>query len=325
MKRLMLLLATALLAASLPATAGGGALSFRIMDLNASGNRRNFWVEGLNNNMPPLLIANQGVVGADRISRTIAFKGNGTSWGSLVSFDPTTALNTFAAGINDTGKVVGYSMNQPALWAPKIIAIPGLPYGSQLRDINNNDLVVGRRYIGPNFTGFRYDLHTGETVDMKGGTDSAAMAINNADEFTGFERTVAIPESSIFHFTDEQGGTRYALGRGNDISDRGTIVGHYNQPSTPPMAFYKKAGGDIVQIANNGWANGINSRDEIVGVANSGAFFYSEKRGLIDLRTVITNLTGWGVLQAKAINNRRYIVGTGLHGGVQKSFMLIPN
>lgn len=82
-------------------------------------------------------------------------------------------------------------------------------------------------------------------------------------------------------------------------------------------------------------AFGINDHDEVVGdVSDVGgnsasgllyqAAFYWQKGKMHNLNKCIGENRGWKLQTARAINNRGQIVGTGLHNGKTRGFLLTP-
>jgi probable HAF family extracellular repeat protein len=75
-------------------------------------------------------------------------------------------------------------------------------------------------------------------------------------------------------------------------------------------------------------ANGINEAGDIVGWADTGtmdtsAVIYSNGTWR-DLNTLIARGSGWFLSVATGINTSGQIVGTGLHNGAERAFLLTP-
>lgn len=72
-------------------------------------------------------------------------------------------------------------------------------------------------------------------------------------------------------------------------------------------------------------AYGLNNVGQIVGkaAAGVGAFLYTEKEGMRRLNDLVKDPT-WVLQIARGINDAGQIVGTGLHNGVTRAFLLTP-
>ena len=146
-------------------------------------------------------INNQGmIVGNDG---TGAFSYQNDVEQILPALDPAINYGSEALGINDSGKVVGYSgasdrFSHATLWQN------GVPYdlgsfgrGSVAYDINNSDMVVGYANL-PNgqITAFIYQ--NGQMTDLLAGTlwhNGAAESINDSGQIVGW----AISPSGAIH------------------------------------------------------------------------------------------------------------------------------
>ncbi len=120
-----------------------------------------------------------------------------------------------------------------------------------------------------------------------GGSSSRATAIN--------EDGVAVGSSMTAGDT-----TRHAvLYRRGLIADLGTL-----------------GGGDSEAL-------GIDDCGEVVGASNGHAFLYLHRK-MIDLARLLPRNSRWMLTMANGINDRHVIVGTGIHNGVQRGFVLTP-
>jgi len=79
-------------------------------------------------------------------------------------------------------------------------------------------------------------------------------------------------------------------------------------------------------------ANALNDSDVVVGfgdfTGSAGAihaFQWTASNGMTDLNNLIPPNSGWTLLEAKGINERGEIVGTGVIQGEEHAFLLIPN
>lgn len=76
-------------------------------------------------------------------------------------------------------------------------------------------------------------------------------------------------------------------------------------------------------------AYAINNKSQIVGTAdgggyqNSRAFLYQQGK-MYDLNALIPTASGWVLLDARGLNDKGQIVGSGTHGGKNHAFLLTP-
>lgn len=135
--------------------------------------------------------------------------------------------------------------------------------------------------------GIRRDLGT------LGGTESRALAVNTPGQIVGISSIAqaAADGNPLYHAFFWNAGK---------MTDLGTLPGD------------KQSG-----------ANALNSRGEVVG--------YSGERGCLwrggkaqDLNALLPAGSGWVLQGAAGINNRGQIVGTGLHRGKKRGYLLTP-
>ena len=116
---------------------------------------------------------------------------------------------------------------------------------------------------------------------------------------------------------------------GRAIDSAGDIVGD-NNTGTKHAWFYGAALGGMVDlgVGNNSYAKGINDHGQIVGYYGSGAYDSGTTAGsyvALQNSAVVTNLGGWSLTAAWAIDNSGDIVGTGTNGsGSLDAFLLTP-
>ncbi|HVT11995.1 MAG TPA: hypothetical protein VHE55_06985 [Fimbriimonadaceae bacterium] len=115
------------------------------------------------------------------------------------------------------------------------------------------------------------------------------------------------------------------------ISSRGVAVGYREDRPLGGGAYYYavmyKNGVliplDRTQTNGGSWANAINSQEVIVGAKNGHATMW--RNGIeTDLNRLIPANSGWVLAEAKSINDRGQIVGTGAYQGAPMPFLLNP-
>ena len=118
----------------------------------------------------------------------------------------------------------------------------------------------------------------------------------------------------------------------NAINSNGWIVGTSGSAQGQRAALWKD--GSIYSLGVLGGdtyssAYGLNAEGFVVGVSGSSSGrkpFVFDGASMVDLNSVLEPLTasGWMLDQALAINASGQIVGTGVHNGQQRGFLLNP-
>ncbi|MBO0698834.1 MAG: hypothetical protein J2P46_10600 [Zavarzinella sp.] len=265
-----------------------------------------------------------------------------------------------ALAVNDAGQVLGVAgpdnslLHQRAvLWAPGA-AEPadlggkiggGADFGGAVKDLNNRGEVVGWGNSFPQGTGYIWSaaLGTKELPDLDPGDF-------NGGEFEPYGIT---DDGQIVGTTIR---VNFDTGTSTEVSVTGSRT-TIQEISTDFLAVGKvNAGGQIVGRTAAGaaalWDNGtitllpaafavpdptnpststdeiqlgLNDAGEVVGRSADGhALYWSAARGLIDLNTLLPADSGWVLEAAADINNHEQIVGTGVHNGQQRAFLLTP-
>lgn len=124
----------------------------------------------------------------------------------------------------------------------------------------------------------------------------------------------------------------YAYG----INDRGEVIGSVSgetsytggvDPSVHTAAFLWREG-KIVNLgtlsgSKNSTAFGINDSTQIVGTSDNRAFVWRQGK-MLDLNACLPSGSGWTLEEARTINNKGQIVGSGKMNGQEHMFLLTP-
>jgi probable HAF family extracellular repeat protein len=170
-----------------------------------------------------------------------------------------------------------------------------------------------------------------------GGTSSSASAINAGGQVVGWANTSSGAKWAFLYsngaMTDlgTLGGTD---GEARAINTDGYIVGYTQITGNSARHAFLYDQGHMTDLGTlggaNSWAYGINNLDQVVGAADiaggaSHAFLYSSGT-MTDLNSLIAPGSGWVITEAKGINDKGQIVGTGTINGQSHAFLmtLIP-
>lgn len=270
--------------------------------------------------------------------------------------------DTFSAAldVNDSGEIVGDSGGGSPVAEHAVIittsslvdlgGLPGAVYNSA-GAVNNAGEIVGDSTTngGPGCDGnplysfgVKFDGHGGATVlNGNGGVN----ALNNAGVTVGdlcvdglnilpwASTSVAFPPNACIQ------GIHFDLSA-TDVNDAGDVIGEYaagqasqNPPSCTFHGFLVKnnhsndipgPGGKTTDDTN---ANGLNSNDWVVGADSTLGHAILYINGTVyDLNSLLVGAgcALWTLQSATDINNSDVIVGTGLLGGTEHGFMLVP-
>ena len=246
-----------------------------------------------------------------------------------------------ALGINTGGQVVGGSTNASAYHAflydgtmHDLGTLDGGGVNSSANAINDSGLVVGYAYTSAGYPhAFMYDSSMHDLGTL-GGLYSSARAVNAGGTMVGYSYNSAGAQRAFLYtggsMTDLGilAGATYSEAWG--INASGQVVGDSNYGGGPASVFlYDGTMHNLGRLS--GFADtlgyGINATGQIVGTAVNGttyhAFLYTQGT-MADLNSLVTNLDGWTLESASAINDSGAIVGYGLLGGNTRGFLLTP-
>lgn len=267
---------------------------------------------------------------------------------------------SYAYNLNNLDQVVGSTQassagNQCFLWANNDWTIWKAPsYGTSYfscyaYDINDLGQVVGIVYDTPGGTAYLRDQYGNMTNlgDLPGGSStSIAYGISPNGRITGFGSSSTGSEAYFMPYPSYgmiplgylpslPGGILNS--NGNDVSDYngGTVVGSSSSPNgTQAFIWINGQGmsplGDLAGGSFYSIAYGTNATEDVVGVSNGPlggeAFLWNKEDGMVSLNALLdASGTGWFLQNARAINNKRQIVGTGISpAGKTEAFLLTP-
>jgi len=212
----------------------------------------------------------------------------------------------YAAGINASGAVVGYSGNgswsHAYVWRDgKLTALPDLGSSGQAVAINDSGAVAGTVYDASGNV-LAAEWKNGELITLPGlgGSYSTATLINDAGLVVGQSSDA----TGAAHVVVWENGKAGDLGIGNVVAlnDRGQVLVRVIPFSGPQYAFIWDHGKETVLPAGT-FAAGLNYEGQVVGyVTISGT---SSADGFVWQNGTLTNL---GLEQPTAINDRGQVV-----------------
>ncbi len=220
-----------------------------------------------------------------------------------------------ANSINDKGQIVGVSYNSngsargeqlACLWQngkPVCLNLSLDEEESEAVGINNKGQVAGRFNWMRDYKAFYHDGRSNQAEELPNlkGLWWGANAVNDAGQVVG--QADIGPET-----TPGYGYVSHAcLWQGGKANDLGTLGGGKS------MAMSINRSGQIV-----GWSF-INDNPKY----ELRAFLW-QKGKMSDLNATLPTNSGWILEQANGINDKGQIVGTGLHDGRRRAFLLTP-
>ncbi len=249
---------------------------------------------------------------------------------------------SMANGINDVGQVVGNLKVEGGIGRAFLYSNGSMVMldtlggsGNSAMAINNYGQIAGSSQLAGNNSSHACIYENGSILDLGtlGGTNSTAFAINDHGEVVGYS-DLSNGSSKAFLYSNGSIKKLDGLENPSGINNLGQVLG-YSYISDPVLTIFHSflyENGTVRDLDNagtQGFANGINDSDQIVGVSfvgqTSEARLYSNGswKYLKDLS--IVNGTGWTFYSANAINNRGQIVGNGKNpSGQGHAFLLNP-
>lgn len=271
----------------------------------------------------------------DAVYHAFLFDGSIHDLGTLAGFD-----NSRGYGINDQGKVVGYSFKTghdnaasdiPFLYDGSMHSLGTLGgTGGAANAINSSGAVTGGSYLAGNlkYHAFLYDgvMHDIGTI---GNGAANGTAINNRGQVTGNAGSLGFFYDGTMHDIGSLGGggtTPYAINDSAQIAGMSFLVG-----GSSHAFLYDGAMHDLGTLGGTGsGASGINNSGTIVGKSylpgntTFHAFIYDGVGGMVDMNSLISPSSGWTLMSAYSINDSGQISGFGKIGTTYHGFLLSP-
>ena len=247
-----------------------------------------------------------GVDGADRVVAMSYTLGAATTHGVMWQNGVGTALGGLAPrGISSSGLVAGFitvsdaevgAADHAAVWTQGVVTDLGTLGGktSYAAGVNAAGQVAGWSFAAGNLNVRAALWQGGAALDLGtlGGARSQAYAISNAGGVAGWGLTAAGEAHAMLLQVD-------AAGVVTQRRDLGVLAGGYS------------------------YAYGVNNALDVVGTSGSRAFLW-RAGSMVDLNTRVAPGSGWVLERAWAISDSGVIVGTGLHQGFARGFVLVP-
>lgn len=184
---------------------------------------------------------------------------------------------------------------------------------------------------------FLYDGQTLHDLGVLAGNFSAAAGISATGEVAG----TALVAGGAEHAFRDDGKAMRDLGTlpggrtsvAAAIGAGGGVVGVATTASGANHAFISESTGlrDLGTLGGAiSAATAINASNHVVGysylrtAAGTHAAFWSATSGMLDLNAMLPANSGWVLTYAAGINARGQIVGTGVHNGKVRAFLLTP-
>lgn len=261
---------------------------------------------------------------------------------------------SIAYGINSRGQVAAASYNVPGrgrafLWdgvPHRLGSLPGYPY-SEARGVNDAGQVAGSAETGGHdrwraSVARAFLWNSGRMTDLGtlGGPYSRAYGINGAGIVVGKADTSVFGQTHAFAWADGQMQDLGTLGGANSlayrVNDRGQAVGYSETGAgTARHAFLTTEGvmrdlGTLPGL-DDSVAYDVNGAGEAVGTAapapdapGARALLWRNGR-VVDLNRLLPANSGWTLEEARAINGRGQIAGTGHFHESPRAFLLTPH
>jgi probable HAF family extracellular repeat protein len=258
---------------------------------------------------------------------------------------------SYATAINDAGTVVGFSQishsrnSHAFIWRRGVgMKDLGTLGGEQsfAADVNDAGLVVGRAFDAAGTPrGFVWTASTG--IHPLSGGDPFSTATSTAPGLQGpVAGSAGSPLVPGRWRTTRAPFAAFALpggfnqGQGTAIDARNDIVGSASSATGLVRAFFRSSSGKMrvlrVPGIQNSEAAAVSNSLRVVGTAYDDPFLLTSAwiartpstpaRLLLEL---VPPQTEWTFAYANAVNDRGQVVGTGLHRGRTRGYLLTPN
>jgi probable HAF family extracellular repeat protein len=234
--------------------------------------------------------------------------------------------NSCALAVNDAGVAAGRSgAGELVVWSDSGVTRLGVQ--GNVGDINDAGAVVGSYGEAGRTRAFLFRDGTLTDLGALGndaGAQSAATAINARDEIVGVSNGHAfVYAGGIMRDLGTLGGGA-SIAKG--INDRGQVVGMASNALGQPGPFLYDGTMRALPGATDSAAIAINDRMQVVG-SGEGIYGYVVAGGVVTRLDAIAAVRaqGWHHLDPTGINNRGWIVGTGMNAdGDTRAFLLVP-
>ncbi|RJP36386.1 MAG: hypothetical protein C4547_07495 [Phycisphaerales bacterium] len=248
-----------------------------------------------------------------------------------------------AFDVNDDGRTVATSFNLGALTTHGLSWQNGqttdlgdiAPHG-----VNSAGVIVGylSQMEGDLWVdrAARWDQGVITELDSLGGAFCYAAAIADSGRVVGWSYTggdqiirATLWQDDVPRDLGTLGGTD---SQAYDLNEDGQVVGYSDTADGEPHAFlYVLAqNGNVLERRDLGtledgysYAYGINAAGDVVGTADGVAVMWRDGQ-IADLNSVLPPESGWRLDVAWAINDGGAIVGTGIHKGQKRAYLLQP-
>ena len=264
-----------------------------------------------------------------------------------------TMLESAGNAINDYDEVSGTNSDScgivVGLYGLRRNKKPAMPrgYGTGFA-INDKGEAAGEEHQYDLMTG-RHPFATGQVLDSlkpdaniadRPTEDAEATGINDAGLVVGSADVSAKPGTKPRHAVLWRKGIRQDLGtlggtesRALAVNAPGQIVGvsSITQAAADGNPLYHAFFWDTGRMTDLGTlpgdrqsgANALNARGEVVGYSGERACLWRGGKAY-DLNALLPANSGWVLQGAAGINNRGQIVGTGMHAGKKRGYLLTP-
>ena len=255
---------------------------------------------------------------------------------------PAGDTQSYAMGINNSGKVVGYSYNgsrtQPWCWTREsglqVMPVPSGAKSTYVSRISDSGLITGwslcpsskyciwgssdLRALGPTLSDLKDINESGDAVGYasnqaafvaQDGTittlgDGHALAINDSDEVVGYSGSSGTYYA--FYWSRSTGRVELGSGQGSDINNSGQIALWAGGKAWISDRKGKKTLLPILPGYTNSTANAINNKGQVVGSLYGLAVLWDLNGSAVQL----PNIAGYGRTYAYDINENGWIAGT---------------